>query len=51
MFTNLLLVTILILVAWIIAVVYYLYTSKQHEDIEQEIDALQSLLDQNGQDG
>ena len=50
MFANLLVVTILIIVSWVAAAAYYLYTSRQHESLEQDIEALQALLDKSRQD-
>jgi hypothetical protein len=48
MLTNLLVVSIVIIGSWVVASAYYLYTSRQHEEIEKDIESLQALLDQSG---
>ncbi|MBK8984645.1 MAG: hypothetical protein IPM39_00960 [Chloroflexi bacterium] len=45
MFTNLLIVTLLIIGSWLAATAYYLYTSRQQADLEKEIGDLQRTLD------
>jgi len=50
MFTNLLIITILIIVFWAAATAYYLYTSRQQESLEKEIVSLQEILDKTNRD-
>jgi hypothetical protein len=45
MFTNLLIITVLIIAFWMAATAFYLYTSRQQESLEKEIEAVQKLLD------
>ncbi|MGB4869941.1 MAG: hypothetical protein WBP47_07805 [Candidatus Promineifilaceae bacterium] len=45
MFTNLLVITILIIASWLGATIYYLYTSRQQETLKHDIQTLQTLLD------
>ena len=45
MFTNLLIITVLIIAFWMAATAFYLYTSRQQESLEKEIEAVQQLLD------
>ncbi len=48
MFTNLLMVTAVIFVLWLVAMGYYLYSSRQQESLEEQVDAVQKLLDDSG---
>ncbi len=48
MYSNLLIVTAVIIALWLGATAYYLYTSRQHESLEQEIESLHEMLDKNG---
>lgn len=48
MYSNLLIVTLIVLVLWLGATAYYLYTSRQQEGLEKEIESLQELLDRQG---
>lgn len=50
MFANLLFVTIVIIVLWVAAVAYYLYSSRQHGSLEKDIEALHTLLEKNQRD-
>ncbi|MCZ7666409.1 MAG: hypothetical protein M5U34_03870 [Chloroflexi bacterium] len=45
MFSNLLLVTVIIFILWAVAMGYYLYTSQQQESLEDQVELLQDLLD------
>ncbi len=45
MFDNLLLITIVIIVMWLGMLVYYLTTSRQQGDLQQNIESLRRLLD------
>jgi Tfp pilus assembly protein PilO len=49
MFSNLLLVTVIIFVLWLAAMGYYLYSSRQQESLEEQIETVQKLLDDSGQ--
>ena len=50
MFSNLLIITIVVIVFWLAATAYYLYTSRQQESLEKEIVSLQAMLDKTNQD-
>lgn len=50
MFANLLFVTIVIIVLWVAVVVYYLYSSGQHQELEKDIESLRTLLKENQHD-
>ncbi|MCA9872372.1 MAG: hypothetical protein KC441_01925 [Anaerolineales bacterium] len=50
MFTNLLIITILVIVFWLGATAFYLYTSRQQESLEKDITSLQNMLDKTKQD-
>jgi preprotein translocase subunit YajC len=45
MFSNLWLVTIIIFVLWVAAMGYYLYSSRQQETLQSQVEALQKMLD------
>ena len=45
MFSNLLLVTVIIFVLWLVAMGYYLYASRQQQSLEDQVEAVQTLLD------
>lgn len=49
MFSNLLLVTVIIFILWTVAMGYYLYTSRQQESLEEQVESLQELLDNSKQ--
>ena len=49
MFSNLLLVTAVIFVLWMVAMGYYLYASRQQESLEDQVEAVQKLLDDSDQ--
>lgn len=52
MFTNLLIISILIIVFWLGATALYLYTSRQQKELQEEITMLQELLNKtNGEAG
>ncbi len=46
MFSNLWLVTIIIFGLWIAAMGYYLYASRQQEDLESQVESLRKMLDE-----
>jgi Tfp pilus assembly protein PilO len=45
MFSNIVLVTAVIFVLWLVAMGYYLYSSRQQESLEDQVEAVQNLLD------
>ncbi|MFO7681556.1 MAG: hypothetical protein R6X34_16045 [Chloroflexota bacterium] len=45
MFSNLWLVTIIIFVLWVAVMGYYLYSSRQQENLQSQVEALQKMLD------
>lgn len=49
MFSNLLLVTVIVFVLWLAAMGYYLYSSRQQESLEDQVEAVQKLLDDSNQ--
>ncbi len=49
MFDNLLLITIIIIAMWLGMLVYYLITSRQQSNLQQNIESLRSLLDKSEQ--
>lgn len=49
MFSNILFVTAVIFVLWLVAMGYYLYSSRQQESLEDQVEAVQKLLDNSGQ--
>ena len=49
MFSNLWLVMVIIFVLWLVAMGYYLYASRQQESLEDQVEAVQTLLDDAGQ--
>lgn len=49
MFSNIVLVTAVIFVLWLVAMGYYLYSSRQQESLEDQVEAVQKLLDNSGQ--
>ena len=49
MFSNILFVTVVIFVLWLVAMGYYLYASRQQESLEDQVDAVQKLLDDSAQ--
>jgi Tfp pilus assembly protein PilO len=49
MFSNLLLVTVIVFVLWLLAMGYYLYSSRQQESLEEQVEVVQNLLDDSGQ--
>jgi len=51
MFSNILLVTVIIFVLWMAVMGYYLYTSRQQDSLEDQVGAVQKLLDDSGQSG
>ncbi len=51
MLTNLLIITVLIILFWLAALAFYLYTSRQQVDLEQDIASLQAMLEKSDQDG
>ncbi|MEW5988478.1 MAG: hypothetical protein AB1791_17755 [Chloroflexota bacterium] len=51
MLENLALLGIIIIVLWLISLAFYFRVSRQHKEIQQEIEALRALLDEKTQDG
>ena len=49
MFSNILLVTAVIFVLWLVAMGYYLYSSRQQQSLKDQVEAVQNLLDNSGQ--
>ena len=49
MFSNILLVTAVVFVLWLVAMGYYLYSSRQQKSLEDQVEAVQKLLDNSGQ--
>lgn len=49
MFSNILLVTAVVFVLWVVAMGYYLYASRQQESLEDQVGAVQKLLDDSSQ--
>lgn len=49
MFSNILLVTAVVFVLWLVAMGYYLYSSRQQKSLEDQVEAVQNLLDNSEQ--
>ncbi len=49
MFSNLILVTVIVFVLWLVAMGYYLYASRQQVDLKNQVKQVQELLDDSGQ--
>ncbi|MBE2223211.1 MAG: hypothetical protein IAF02_16835 [Anaerolineae bacterium] len=49
MFSNIVLVTVVVFVLWLAAMGYYLYSSRQQESLEKQVEAVQKMLDDSGQ--
>jgi hypothetical protein len=49
MFSNIMLVTVIIFLLWLGAMGFYLYSSRQQNSLEDQVEAVQSLLDDSGQ--
>jgi Tfp pilus assembly protein PilO len=49
MFSNILFVTVVVFVLWVVAMGYYLYSSRQQDSLEDQVDAVQKLLDDSAQ--
>lgn len=49
MFSNIVLVTVIIFILWLAAMGYYLYSSRQQESLEEQVESVQKLLDDSGQ--
>ncbi|MCL4867862.1 MAG: hypothetical protein KJ063_02740 [Anaerolineae bacterium] len=45
MLENLTLVAVVIIIIWLGTLVFYLYTSRQHADLQNELEALEQQLD------
>ena len=50
MFSNIVLVTVIVFVLWLVAMGYYLYSSRQQESLEEQVESVQKLLDDSSQD-
>jgi hypothetical protein len=46
LFSNYLLVSIIIMVIWVGSLIFYLYASQQHQALENELDSLNQLLEE-----
>jgi hypothetical protein len=46
LFSNYLLVSIIIVVIWLGSLIFYLYASKQHQVLENELNSLSQLLEE-----
>lgn len=46
MFENLLLIVVVIMIMWIGILAYYLVTSRQQADLQQDIESLREMLDE-----
>ncbi len=51
MFENLTLLAGIIIVAWVAALVYFFYTSRQQTEIRRELDELRELMDRKEKEG
>jgi CcmD family protein len=51
MFENLTLLAIIIIVAWLAALAYFFYTSRQQADIRRELEELREMMDQEEREG
>ena len=49
MFSNIWLVTGIVFVLWLGVMGYYLYSSRQQESLENQVEAVQKLLDDSGE--
>lgn len=50
MFSNLVLVMVLIFVLWLVAMGFYLVSSRQQKSLNDQVAAVQKLLDDSGSD-
>jgi len=50
MFDNLLLIAILVIVFWLSILIFYLYTSRQQQNLQADIETLRQMLDQGGEE-
>ena len=46
MFENLVLIAVVIMILWVGALAYYLITSRQQSDLQENIESLQSMLEE-----
>lgn len=46
MFENLTLIAIIIIVAWVVTLAYFFYTSQQQGEIREELEELRQRLDE-----
>lgn len=46
MLDNLTLLALIIIVVWLATLAFYFYTSRQHNDIREELDEVRALLDE-----
>lgn len=49
MFSNLIVVTVIVFVLWLGAMGYYLYASRQQESLEEQVEAVQKILNDSNQ--
>jgi preprotein translocase subunit YajC len=45
MFDNLVLIAVVIMILWIGVLAYYLVTSRQQKDLQEDIESLREMLD------
>ena len=48
MLDNLTLLALIIIAVWAVTFIFYFYTSRQQKEIREELDALRSLLNEEG---
>jgi CcmD family protein len=51
MFENLTLIAIIIIVAWVVTLAYFFYTSRQQSEIREELDELRERLEKQERGG
>ncbi|MBE2199552.1 MAG: LapA family protein [Anaerolinea sp.] len=51
MFDNLVLIAVVIILLWLASFGFYLYTSRQHRDLQQAVESLKRQLDVDHDDG
>lgn len=51
MFDNLAVLAAVVIILWLVSLAFYFRVSRQHKEIQQEIEALRALLEEKDQDG
>jgi preprotein translocase subunit YajC len=46
MWENLLTIAVIVIILWLLSLMLYIYISRQHHTLQQEIEAVQRKLDQ-----